>query len=99
MLEFVPIEEWREIVEIAAILLVLPSCWGSFLKMDHTGWNFLQLENFVHNVSPVEELSEFEISRKVRDLDSKTTIPVSVVIVILVLVIISVMWGYDETGY
>jgi hypothetical protein len=73
------------------------------------GWNFLQLENFFHGVSPVEDLLRFEIFRKVRDLDSKTTIPVlvtgrrvvtvSVVIVILVLVVIRVMWGYSEMGY
>jgi hypothetical protein len=73
------------------------------------GWNFLQLENFFHGVSPVEDLLRFETFRKVRDLDLKTTIPVSVtgrrvvtvsvVIVILVLVVIRVMWGYSEMGY
>jgi hypothetical protein len=60
-------------------------------------------------VSLVEELLGFETSQKVGDLDSKTTIPVSitgqrvivvsVVIVISVSVIIRVMWGYSETGY
>jgi hypothetical protein len=60
-------------------------------------------------VCPVEELLGFETTRKDRDLDSKTTVPVSVmgrrvvavsvVIVISILVVIRVMWGYSETDY
>jgi hypothetical protein len=51
-------------------------------------------------VSLVEELLGFEISRKIRDLDSKTTILVSVTgrRIIAVSVVI-VMWGYREMGY
>jgi hypothetical protein len=57
-------------------------------------WNFLQLENFFHGVSPVEELLGFETSRKVRDLDLKTTIPVSVmgrrVVMVSVVIVVSI---------
>jgi hypothetical protein len=65
------------------------------------GWNFLQLENLFYGVSPVEELLGFETSRKVRDLDSKTTILVSITgqRVVAILVVIRVIWGYSETYY